>query len=412
MEQSPRMVASLLALACALTTPRLAFADNYDGAETFQTANFTVSAPSRATAMRIGRAAEQFRQEKAIEWFGAALPRWSERCAITVQWTFGRGRSYTAFKGRVPVRLVLDGPVSHLLANVLPHEITHAVVISHLDFHPPCWADEGAAVLSSSAEDGDRFDAKMHGLASNRFIPLRRLFELTDYPDDHEVLYAEGYSVTKFLVAARDRKTFLVFVEEGQANGWDRAVKKHYGYANVEALEKAWRKTLTWAGRRILTRATVALRHTDPRSNAVIESATLPRGIYTVVQEQGEWIKVQHGRASGWIGKEEALLLETAVPSLTQRILRNPNDGQVVGWRALAWREKGDTDKALRDLDLAIRLAPEQSAWYVYRGQLAWQRGEYRRAFADFADATVRLAGRETRLAGSTTPSPALKLAP
>ena len=169
MKQSPWMVASLLAL--ALATPR-ALADDYDGAETIHTANFAVSAPNRATAIRVGHAAEQFRREKAVDWFGVELPRWSERCAITVQWSFGRGRSFTGFRDRVPVHLVLDGPLPHLLENVLPHEITHAVVISHLDFHFPCWADEGAAVLSSSPADGDRFDAKM--TARRRpFNPLR-----------------------------------------------------------------------------------------------------------------------------------------------------------------------------------------------------------------------------------------------
>lgn len=405
MKQSPWMVASLLAL--VLATPR-ACADDYSGAETFDTANFTVSAPSRETAIRVGRAAEQLRREKAVEWFGMELPRWAEKCAITVKWTLGRGRSFTGFRDRVPVRLVLDGPIPHLLANVLPHEITHAVVVSHLAYRFPCWADEGAAVLSSSAEDADRFDAKMHGLATGRFIPLRRLFDLSEYPDDHEVLYAEGYSVTKFLVAVHGRKTFLAFVEEGQTGGWDRAVRKHYGYASVDALEKAWRKTLQWTGRRILTtRASIPLRHTDPRSKAVVETATLPRGVYTVVHDQGEWIKVQRGRDSGWIDKDEALLLETAVSHLTQRILRNPGDGQAVGWRALAWREKGNTDNALRDLDLAIRLAPEEPAWYLYRGQLAVQQREYRRALADFANASLCIAGAaETQVARRSASSP------
>src|SRR5262249_53566296 len=55
-------------------------------------------------------------------------------------------------------------------------------------------------------------------------------------------LYAEGHSVTRFLVGKKDCKTFLAFVTAGMKDGWDKAVKAHYGYKDVEALEDDWRR--------------------------------------------------------------------------------------------------------------------------------------------------------------------------
>ncbi len=71
-------------------------------------------------------------------------------------------------------------------------------------------------------------------------IPLRRLFDLKDYPRDVMVLYAEGYSVTNFLVSQSSRSVFLAFVAQGMQGNWDRALQTHYRYRSVEDLEAAW----------------------------------------------------------------------------------------------------------------------------------------------------------------------------
>ena len=63
---------------------------------------------------------------------------------------------------------------------------------------------------------------------------------MTKYPPDVMVLYAEGYSVSNFLVANSNRGVFLNFVAQGMHGDWDAAVKANYGYGNVEDLEKAW----------------------------------------------------------------------------------------------------------------------------------------------------------------------------
>jgi hypothetical protein len=64
-----------------------------------------------------------------------------------------------------------------------------------------------------------------------------------DYPRNHAevmVLYTKGFSVSRFLVGARGHETFLAFVKLGMRTGWDPAVRKYYGFRNVERLERAW----------------------------------------------------------------------------------------------------------------------------------------------------------------------------
>ena len=77
-------------------------------------------------------------------------------------------------------------------------------------------------------------------LNSGRGIPLSRLFALRDYPREVGSLYAEGYSVTNFLVATAGRKTFLDFVAHGTQYGWDSAAQTYYRYRTVNELQQAW----------------------------------------------------------------------------------------------------------------------------------------------------------------------------
>src|SRR6185369_2109118 len=51
----------------------------------YRTANFVVSAPSQDVAQQIGKAAEKYRHDLAIEWLGRPMPNWSQPCPITVQ---------------------------------------------------------------------------------------------------------------------------------------------------------------------------------------------------------------------------------------------------------------------------------------------------------------------------------------
>ncbi len=217
-----------------------------------RTPNFVVEAPTRRVAQLVAEAAEQQRKAQALRWLGEEMPPWPEPCRIRVSFAPAAplvgvarpasGASTFAFdKGKVQRQgMELQGPLDQLLSSTLPHEITHIVLAHHFGEAVPRWADEGAAVLAEDEEDRRRHDdlARQVLGAPKRRIPLRRLLPMRDYPEDVMALFAEGYALTRFLVERKDRATFLAFVKQGMRDGWDQAARAHYGYEDVEVLEK------------------------------------------------------------------------------------------------------------------------------------------------------------------------------
>jgi hypothetical protein len=163
---------------------------------------------------------------------------------VTVTLTGAGGATSFAFdNGKVLSRdMHVEGSLEQLLASVVPHEVTHAVIADHFRAPVPRWADEGIAVLAEDEQEAWRHEKLMQQILKTpgRAIPLRRLFTMHDYPRDVLVLWAEGHSVTHFLVGRKDRKTFLAFVKQGVSEDWDVAAGEYYGYDSVEALEDAW----------------------------------------------------------------------------------------------------------------------------------------------------------------------------
>jgi RNA polymerase sigma factor (sigma-70 family) len=220
-----------------------------------RTENFLVDAPTREIAVKVAIAAERWRRNNAILWLGEVLPSWSQPCPIHVKITDGGSHSATSLAfadGKVmSQRISLEGPLNRLLHADVPHEVTHLVLAHYFGWPMPRWADEGAAILSSDKVERDRHERVLHRLlsGSDRFVPLRRLFGLHDYPTDTTAFYPESYSITRFLVESKDRKTFLEFVSRGVRDGWDEAAKRCYGYHGVTEMETAWLRRATEPGR-------------------------------------------------------------------------------------------------------------------------------------------------------------------
>ena len=98
-------------------------------------------------------------------------------------------------------RMEIRGEAKQLLNSVLPHEVTHTVLAHHFGRPVPRWADEGGSVLSENDEERYSHDVKCRELLNaGRGIVLRTLFRMADYPRDMLVLYAQGFSVTDYLV--------------------------------------------------------------------------------------------------------------------------------------------------------------------------------------------------------------------
>jgi hypothetical protein len=214
----------------------------------YPTTNFFVEAPTPQIAQQFGQAAEYYRKQKSLEWLGYEMPPWPQRLPLRVKVTMGGPGGATRFafdRGQVFNQdMTIEGPLDRLLASVLPHEVTHTVFAYYFRRPVPRWADEGGSVLSEDEVEKERHDRLVRQILNTqgRRIPLRRLFALRDYPGDVMVLYAEGFSVSNFLVNKSNRQTFLAFIGQGMStNGWDYAVRAYYPpWNSVEELEEAW----------------------------------------------------------------------------------------------------------------------------------------------------------------------------
>src|SRR5207248_2922395 len=138
------------------------------------------------------------------------MPPWSQPCPLKATVTMGGSGGATSFafdNGQVlGQRMHIEGTLDRLLASVLPHEVTHTVFAFHFRQPVPRWADEGGSVLSEDEQERRRHDLLVRRIINDgRLIPLRRLFALREYPSDVMALYAEGFSVSEFLVSRSSR---------------------------------------------------------------------------------------------------------------------------------------------------------------------------------------------------------------
>jgi len=224
----------------------------------FVTANFVVHAPNQQVAQKVGEYAERWRREKAMEWLGREMPNWGKKCPLQVTVTPSGSSGETTFafdNGAIlDQQMHVSGSLERILDSVLPHEVTHTVFAYRFRQPLPRWADEGGSVLSE-----DDHERKVHDDQIRRYLAkgnqayrLRTLMTMMAYPrqgEDILTLYAEGYSVVRFLVDSSSKQAFLDFLADGiqPQFGWDRALQKHYGVKNIEQLEQAWLKwMLAW----------------------------------------------------------------------------------------------------------------------------------------------------------------------
>lgn len=251
----------------------------------YQTQNFVVRAPSAALAREIGDTAERLREELAIEWIGRPMPAWKEPCPITAQVApslgAGGATSFVFDRGQVfGWEMNVQGSRERVLDSVLPHEITHTVFASYFRQPLPRWADEGACTTVEHRSEIAKQEALLvQFLKTGKGIPFSKMFAMKEYPRDILPLYAQGHSLTQFLMERHGKQAFLAFLTDGmQDENWRRAVQQHYGQESLYALQMTW---LDWvkSGRPRLDREPTtpieAIAVTDPpEPNALALAST------------------------------------------------------------------------------------------------------------------------------------------
>lgn len=247
-ERSILRHASLMVLATLFAFPNHVWASGEH-----VTANFVVYAANQKIAQKVGEYAERWRREKALEWLGREMPNWGKKCPLQVQVTPSGSSGETTFafeNGAIlDQRMQVSGTLERILDSVLPHEITHTVFAYKFRQPLPRWADEGGSVLSEDDHERQKHDDLIRRFLAkgNQAYRLRTLMTMMTYPktgEDVITLYAEGYSIVRFLVESSSKPAFLDFLSDGISPqmGWDRSLQKHYGLRNIEQLEQAWLK--------------------------------------------------------------------------------------------------------------------------------------------------------------------------
>src|SRR5215831_15105373 len=235
---------ALLAAAISLHTSILLAASS-------RTQNFIIEAPTPELAEKIGKAAERYRRELAIEWIGSPMPNWSRPCPIRAEVSPGLGAGgatsfvFDKVNGKDEVfgwDMKIQGSEDRVLDSVLPHEITHTVFASYFRRPLPRWADEGACTtVEHSSERNKQQVMLVNFLRTDHGIAFDKLFAMKEYPHDVLPLYSEGYSLARFLIDQGGRQEFLEFVGEGMKNeNWPSVTKEIYGYTSLQDLQDQW----------------------------------------------------------------------------------------------------------------------------------------------------------------------------
>ena len=213
----------------------------------YRTKNFVVDAPTAQLAKEIGDEAERCRARLADEWLGRQLPPWSEPCPIKAkvspQLGAGGATSFVFDNGEVfGWRMTIQGSRERILDSVVPHEVTHTIFATHFRQPLPRWADEGACTTVEHPSEIAKQDRMLiEFLTTRRGIPFSNMFGMTEYPSDVLPLYAQGYSLVKYMIAQRGKSAFIAFLEDGLSDDdWLGAVERHYGYGDLLALQSEW----------------------------------------------------------------------------------------------------------------------------------------------------------------------------
>ena len=216
----------------------------------YRTANFVIEAPTDDLARKLGDAAEQYRHTLAVEWTGAALPRWSRPCPITAQVAphlgAGGATSFVFDQGEVfNWTMTIQGSEERILDSVLPHEITHTIFASYFRQPLPRWADEGACTtVEHPVERARQHRMLIEFLTTGRGIAFPDMFAMREYPADVLPLYSQGYSLARYLIERGGRHKYVAFVRDGLArDDWSGSLAKHYGVGDVPQLQHVW---LAW----------------------------------------------------------------------------------------------------------------------------------------------------------------------
>ena len=249
------MDARTLLFFCALIAAACGSAATLPAAD-YSTTNFVIRAPDGRFAQQVGQAAETYRRELAVRWLGEELAPWPEKCPIVVR-IEPQAYGQTSFGFAVGLarsqptgwQMEVCGSPERILDSVLPHEITHTIFATHFGRPLPRWADEGACTtVEHESERSKNHQLLFQFFNERRTIPFNRMYTMKKYPQDIYPIYAQGYSVARYLIMQGGHRRFVDYIDAGlslegpgrETRAWDAVTKKYYGFENLSDLQVSW----------------------------------------------------------------------------------------------------------------------------------------------------------------------------
>ena len=227
------------------------------------TPNIIVRGTSLARASAIRGRAERLRCDAFVKLLGENNPPpWIVKCEIHVHPTatsFGeavgsfpadaRGATSLEFVGESVVsrRIDLLGDGSDVIPDALAHELVHVVLADHFKhFSPPRWADEGLALLFDKTDkQRGHADDLRRALTLGVAWSASDLLTLKDYPQGSQrqrVFYGQSAALVRWLIARKDTRTFIEFIDDAAAVGLPASLERHYQLDSIASIHSAWKE--------------------------------------------------------------------------------------------------------------------------------------------------------------------------
>jgi tetratricopeptide (TPR) repeat protein len=114
--------------------------------------------------------------------------------------------------------------------------------------------------------------------------------------------------------------------------------------------------------------------------------------VFTVKRWANGYVEVatEDNAVRGWLEIDRVLPLDKATARLTDRLAANPSDARAYQARGRIWIENEDWERALADLDAAVRLAPADARSHQLRGLVHFQKKQFDAAIKNLTEA-IRL---------------------
>ncbi len=190
---------------------------------------------------------------------GESMEAWQPRCQVVVHPSrrsyldsVGPGAGQTTgssfvqltadkvSKRRIDLLLDRNGNLS-----ALAHEMTHVVLADYFGGQPPpAWFDEGIAMLADTREKQLlHFRDCREALYSGTALSMDELLGLAQLESAEQAaaFYGQSLSLVQMLINRDQPHQVIDFALEAARDGYEVALKKHYGIKNINDLERRWR---------------------------------------------------------------------------------------------------------------------------------------------------------------------------